>query len=159
MVEALKVSKLSIKSAGYTAKDIRKIVEGNPGTHFLARVGGVAIDHFSGESQHGAWVGFKGVFTLINRDGKAFTSSVAHFPQNVSKKLEEAFAQGVVEVDVLVDVYVEESTKVATGYAYICEPVASDAAMKKAEGIAQRVLNSKLPNQLAIADGSKKKSA
>lgn len=152
----LKVASISVKTVGYSPKELRKLVDGNPGAHFVARVGGVAAESFSGTNKNGEWHGFKGIFTLINRDKQAFTSTAVYLPANITKKLLDQLANGVVEVEFLADIYVQESDKVASGYGFICEPVMGEAGVKKAAAISERVLGSNLPKSLALAAPSKK---
>jgi hypothetical protein len=158
-IEVTKVASISIKTAGYSAKDIRNLVSGSATkgeTHFLARVGGVVVESFGGESKNGHWDGFKGIFTLINKDGKAFSSTTIFLPLNITKGLMEKLSHGRVEVSFMADIFVVESDKVASGYGYICESVASEEAEKIASTIADRVIGGKLPTTLKLAAPKKK---
>lgn len=152
-----KLPSISIKTVGYSAKELRKLVEETNEAIFIARIGGVVAEAFSGMSKNGEWTGFKGIFTLATKDGDAYSSTTCFLPGNITKKLVDQLSQGVVEIEFLADISVAASEKVAAGYAFMCEPLLSDDAGKKAQLISDRVLNSKLP--LAIAAPSKKKTA
>lgn len=152
-----RVPSISIKTVGYNAKELRKLVDGSKESIFLARVGGVVGESFTGESKNGEWTGLKGLFTIINKDEVAFASSIAFLPANITKKIVDQLTQGVVEVEFMCDIFVAETDKNASGYSYIVEPVMSDEAAKKAQTISSRVLASKLP--LRIAAPTAKKSA
>lgn len=151
-----KIASISIKTLGFNAKEIRKLVDDNKEMQFLARIGGVVVESFTGESKHGDYIGFKGIFTCINRNKEIYTSTLAFLPGNIAKKLAEALGQGVIEVEFTTDVFVTETNKNASGYSYICEPVLSDDAKRKADSISARVIGSKLP--LALAAPVKKAS-
>lgn len=155
-VTVSRLPSISMKTAGYSAKELRKLVEGNAEVQFLARIGGVVVEAFTGESKNGEWTGLKGMFTLINRDNKAFSSTVAFLPSNITNRIADQLNQGVIEVQFLVDINITETEKNAAGYAFMAESVLSDDAAKKMETITSRVLTSKLPSQLKIAG---KKSA
>lgn len=148
-----KIASLSTKSFGYSAKEVRKIVEASPGEKiFLARIGGVAKEFFVGESKHGEYVGFKGLFFAINKDGEKFSSEVAFFPKNLSDKLREGFSEGVLQIDVpAADIFAVETEKNASGYAYMCNFAMDDDAIKKADAIAAVVFGGTLPTQLKLA--------
>lgn len=154
-----KIASISIKTLGYTAKEIRKLVEDTNEVQLLARIGGVVLESFSGESKNGQWTGFKGIFTVVNRDNKAFSATVAYLPTSLTKKIIEQLNQGIAEVEFIADISVSASDKVASGYAYLCEPLMSEIGAKKAETIAQRVLAGRMPisNQLENK-GAKKAS-
>ena len=157
--EVLRVPKISVKTCGFSAKELRKLVDGVNGTVFLLRIGGVAVEAFTGESSTGEWTGLRGLFTAVNKDGGAFHSTVAFLPASVTKKIADQLAQGVVEVEFAADIYISETDKNASGYSYQAEPILSENAAKKSEMISQRILGLKLPNALAITDKSKKKTA
>lgn len=155
-VEPVKLPSLSTKTMGFTAKELRKIVDGKPGAQFLFRVGGIVVEKFTGESKQGAWEAIKGIFTALAYDSKAYQSTVAFLPGSAIKKIADQLDQGVLEVQFLYDIYVTESEKSGVGYSYMIEPVLSDDAVKKMESLSSRVLGGKLPT-LAIAAPAKKK--
>ena len=136
------IGSISTKNVGYSAREIRKLVEGNQEVHFLARLGGVALEHFQGTSKHGEWYGFRGIFTIVNRDGKAYSSSVCYLPKNITMRLLEQFKLGVIEVQFMVDIKAIASDKNASGYAFNVDVPASEDALKKAEAISSRVIGS-----------------
>lgn len=138
---------LSTKDLGFTAKEIRKLVEGKGNEKvFIARIGGVAKEMFTGESKHGEFIGFKGLFFAVNRNNERFTSEAAFFPKNLQDKLAAGFGPGVLEIEVpAADICVVESEKNASGYAYMCNFTMDDNAIKKADAIANNIFNSKLP--------------
>lgn len=158
-----KLKQISMKELGYSAKEIRNLVEDKGEAVFLARIGGVAVETFKGEGIHGEWNGFKGEFIAANQKGEKFASSVAFFPANIANQLLDQFEHGVVEVEVKADVYAIESDKNASGYGYMCEPVI-DAKTKSRVEQMQGSLFKDLP--LAIEDktqmpakGKKEKAA
>lgn len=157
-----KVASLSIKSLGYTAKTLRKIVDENAGqATFIGRMTGVAVEMFQGESSNGDYVGFRGSFAAINKEGEIQEASTAFFPSSISNRLKEVLSNGTTEVEINADIYVSENEKSASGYAYVCEPVLSDITKAKSEKL-KGALTHNLPIQLALAYDNKdtaKKSA
>lgn len=153
--ELKKIPSISTKTIGYSAKEIRKLVDGKQEQVFLARFGGVVLEAFAGSSKHGDWTGFKGIFACATRDETTFTSSVIFLPANVTKKVMDQLSQGVVEVEFKADIYVVESDKNASGYAFMCEPVLSEEANRKAEAVTSIVLKGKLPTLLLAAPAKK----
>lgn len=144
------LKEISIKSLGYTAKENRKLVEdkGNQKV-FIARVGGVVKGFFKGESKNGEYVGFKGLFFAVNSKGERFTSDTAYFPTGLSSKLEKGFGEGVVEIEMPpADIFIVESEKTGTGYAYMSEFTMTEENIKKADAIANQLFNTKLPIML-----------
>ena len=107
---------LSVKNLGFSAKEIRKLVDGKGKEKvFIARIGGIAKEKFTVESKHGESVGFKGLFFAVNNMHEKFTSEVAFFPKNLSDKLCEAFGEGVLEIEVpAADIFAVESDKNAS---------------------------------------------
>lgn len=120
-----KIKAISMKNLGYSAKEIRKLVEDKKGSVFLGRISGVVANYFSGESKNGEFTGFRGAFAAVNAAGEVYESGTAFFPAGVANDLKKQLEQGVIEIEVTADVYAEESDKNASGYAYICEPVLS----------------------------------
>lgn len=153
--EIKKLTSISMKTLGFSAKEIRKAVEDKGEAVFLSRIGGIASQFFTGESVNGEWVGFKGAFYSMKADGSVYEASVIFLPAAVAKTLKERLENGEVEVEVWADVYAQESDKNASGYGYICEPVLSESADNRKKEIAARIVGSKLPTALAIADGTK----
>lgn len=149
--ETVKLQSISMKTLGYTAKEIRKMVDGKEGAQFLARIGGIVASHFIGESTHGEFIGFKGVFQSVKPDGSSAAASLIYLPANVANALRAKLEQGEIEIEVFADIYAIETTKNASGYAYICEPVLSDSADKRMQQIAIKLLDAKLPTQLQLA--------
>ena len=145
-----------MKTLGFTAKQIRKIVEDNNGAQFLGRIGGLGVSYFTGENANGEWIGFKGRFVAVNKDNQAFESGVAFLPAAVANTMREMLDQGVVEVEIQVDVHAEESDKNASGYAYLCEPVLSERANDQLEKLKKSIFKD-LP--LAIENKTKQNKA
>ena len=136
------------------------MVDGSEGAAvFLARIAGIVSSHWVGEGANGEYVGFKGKFFAKNSRNEMFEAAVAYFPTAVAKTLREQLEQGVVEIEVKVDVYAVETDKNASGYAYLCEPVLSESADKRSEELAKMTFAGKLPTQLALTNSSKKKTA
>ena len=94
--------------------------------------------------------GFKGRFFAVNKEGNKFESTVAYFPTTITNKLVEQFSRGEVEIEIKADVFVIETDKVATGYAYMCEPVLTETADNRAQQLAKELLGGKLPTSLQI---------
>ena len=153
-----KVSQISMKSLGYSAKEVRSLVDGKNEAIFLGRIGGVAVETFHGEGKHGQWHGFKGSFIGANEKGDQYSANVAFFPTNITNKLLEQFEPGLVEIGVKADIYAVETDKNASGYAYMCEPVMSAETRTKVEKM-QTELFSDLPVQRAIENNSAKNKA
>jgi len=149
-----KLTQISIKSLGYSAKDVRTMVEDKGEAVFVGRIGGIAADVMSGESKHGQWHGFKGTFLAVNKDGHQFTAPAAFFPMQVTNKLLEQFSHGCVEVDVKADIYAIETDKNASGYAYMCEPIMSVESKNKMEKL-QGELFTNVPLQIENKAGKK----
>jgi hypothetical protein len=156
MEDVKKVQSLSTKSLGFTPKEIRKLVEGQEGAVFLARYGGVVESSFSGESSKGDWVGFKGQFMCLTKDGNKLQSSVAYFPSQISKSIVEKISDGLADIEIKADIYVIESDKNPSGYAYMCEPVITAEAQEKFKRLASDVFENNLPKTLMIEKKSKK---
>lgn len=147
---------IATKSLGYSAKEVRKFVDGKGDEPvFLARIGGIASTYFTGESKNGEFVGFKGAFLAQTRDGGMYESKTCYLPAQVSKDLRDRLSVGEVEIRVEVDVFAVESDKNASGYAYLCEPVMSEAADNRIKELAKTIFG-KLP--IAIEDKSKAKT-
>jgi hypothetical protein len=157
MTTVKQLKTLSTKDLGYTAKEIRKLVDGKGSEKvFIARIGGVINELIHGESKHGEWTAFKGKFFAVNEKNERFSSDVAFLPANLSKRLVEGWGEGVLQIDLPpADISVVESDKNASGYAFMCDFVLDDASIKKAEMIASTVFNTKLP-QLAAPKVAKK---
>ena len=149
--ELKKIPSISVKTLGYSAKDLRKLSDGAGQAIFLARIGGIVVSHFIGESKFGEWVGFKGDFTALTKDGDAFEASTAFLPATVANALVAKLDQGQVEIEVLADVFVVETDKNASGYAYMCEPVLTESADKRKQDLNKRIMSGKLPAQLTLA--------
>ena len=156
--ELTNIKSISTKNIGFSAKTIRALVEDNNEVHFLARIGGVAIEQFTGTTKHGEYHGYKGVFSIVNRDGVKFTSTVLFPPANIAKKLADMFSQGEAEISFMFDINVSSSDKNASGYAFMVDVPASEEALKKAAKISETVFGSRLP-QLASPSKPAKKSA
>jgi hypothetical protein len=152
-----KIPSISAKTLGYSAKDLRKLVDGVQGAVFIARVGGIAASHFIGESKYGEWVGFKGRFFAMTKDKDSFDSSVIFLPANIANNLRDQLEKGVVEVEIKADIYVVETDKNASGYAYMCEPVMSESSDRRSEELAKQVFGGKLPTSLQLEDKTAKK--
>ena len=153
-----KLAAINFKDLGFSAKDIRKLVEDKNEAVFIARVGGIAMEYFTGESKHGEFVGFKGQFLAITKDGEQFASSTIFLPTVVARKLREQLDHGVVEIEVKADVFVTETDKNASGYAYLCEPIMTSEAADKMVKLQKSILGSALPVQLALAAPSEEKT-
>lgn len=149
--EIKKLASISFKDLGFSAKALRKLVEDKKEAVFIARVGGVAMEYITGESKNGEWVGFKGQFLAITKDGEQFTSGTAFLPASVATKLREQMDNGVTDIEVKADVFVVETDKNASGYAYLCEPVMTSEAAEKMRKMQQAILGTALPLQLPLA--------
>lgn len=158
-VETKRVPQINLKILGYNAKELRKMVDGVKEQVFLAQVGGVVAEVFVGTSKHGEWTGLRGLFAMRDKDGQTYHSTTAFLPTNIVKKITDRMAQGEVEIEFAAEIFVVESEKNASGYAYICEPIMSELAAKKAEAITQRLLIAPLPKQQAKLAAPAKKSA
>lgn len=151
MSEVKNLKSISTKTLGYSAKEIRKLVEDKGGqTVFLARLGGIVAEYFTGEGKHGEWVGFKGNFAVVTKDNEKFTSKVAYLPNNIAAKLKAQLEQGVIEIEVKADIFVVETEKNASGYAYMCEPVMSMESEEKMVKLTNSVFSQKLPTSLQL---------
>lgn len=148
IIKSLKT--LSTKDLGYSAKAVRALVDGKGAEKvFLARIGGVVTEIFTGESKHGEFSGVKGLFFAVNAAGERFTSDTAFLPTNLMSKVKEGFSEGVLQIDLPpADIFAVESDKNASGYAYLCNFTMTDEHVKKADTIANSIFNTKLP-QLA----------
>jgi len=139
--EITKLAQISMKALGYSAKELRKLVDNNDGAQYLARIGGVAVEMFTGESAKGQWYGFKGQFVAQNQKGETFSSSVIFFPAGITNTLVKQFDAGVCEVEIKADVFVGENDKSASGYGYICEPVMEAKQKARVEELALSLFN------------------
>jgi len=155
MTEMKKLPSLSTKSLGYTAKEIRKLVEDKNEAVFLARYGGVVSEQFVGEGTHGQWVGFKGQFIAVKADGTQYESSVAFFPNNIASGLVAKMNEGLVDLEVRADVFAVETTKNASGYAYMCEPVITAEAMNRFQKLQTSLFDSPLPQSAGLLEAPK----
>lgn len=151
-----KVRQISTKTPGYTAKEIRKRVDGKAEMIFLMRVGGVAGGAFGGQTKLGPWVGFKGIFFMLDAEGNRYSANTAFLPATVQKKLEADFAAGVVEVGFKYDIFATETDKNASGYAFICEPVMGADAERIANGLGELVFKGKIPAAQKLLAANKK---
>jgi hypothetical protein len=152
---------LSTKDLGYTAKEIRKLVEDKGSEKvFIARIGGVATGTIKGESKHGDWVGFKGLFFAVNAKNERFSSETAFLPSNLAKDLDAQFEVGVLQINLpSADIFVVESDKNASGYAYHCGYTMTEEHIKRADAIAASVFNTKLPTMLEASKEETKAEA
>lgn len=143
---------INMKSLGYNAKVIRALIDGRTEDDdplWLGRINGIATEFFTGESENGEWVGFRGDFVAVNKDGAQKEGRSAFFPLAVGARLHELMKLGQTDIEVKVDIYVVPSDK-AVGYAYICEPVMSEKA-KSRMGELRTSLMKDLPVKLALA--------
>ena len=143
-----KLASLSMKTLGFTAKSIRKMVEDKGEAVFLGRIAGVAGSFFTGESANGEYTGFKGQFAAVNKDGEQFEAAVCFVPAQIANPLRTAFEAGSTELELLADVYAIETDKNASGYAYLCEPVLSDKSNERLKQM-KAALTNNLPKQIA----------
>lgn len=132
-----KLGQISMKALGYSAKEIRKRVEAAGEAVFLGRIGGIAAEHFTGESKNGEFIGFRGRFLAVNAENEQFESKVAFFPAAIANRLRDQMEQGVVEIEIKADVFAVESEKNASGYAYLCEPIMSAETEEKIDRMAK----------------------
>lgn len=147
-----KLNSLSMKSLGFTAKEIRKTVEDAGEAVFLGRFGGVVTEFFTGESKNGEWIGFKGQFLGVNNSCKKYTAPICFFPAGIANGLRDKLEQGVIEIEIQADVYAIESDKNASGYAYLCEPVLSEEKQDRLEKMANSLTKGLPQNVVAIED-------
>jgi len=155
--EIKKLAAINFKDLGFSAKEIRKLIEDKKEAVFLARIGGIAMEYFTGESKNGEWVGFKGQFLAVTKDGEQYSASTVFLPVTVANKLREQMDSGVTEIEVKADVYATETDKNASGYAYLCEPVMTSEAAEKMAKLQKSILGTALPVQLALAAPDAKK--
>lgn len=156
MTTAKKIPSISMKSLGFNAKELRKLCEDKKEAVFVARIGGIASQFFTGESKFGDWVGFKGDFSCVTHEKEVLEASTAFLPSTIANALVERLKQGEVEIEVIADIFVIETDKNASGYAYMCEPVMSESADRRKQEINKRLLAAKLPTQLALAGPTEK---
>lgn len=155
--EVKKLASIAAKTLGYSAKELRKMVDGKTGAVFIARIGGIVMSHWIGEGKNGDYVGFKGRFFAQTADGGLFESSIAYFPSQIANSVKEQLEKGVIEIEVKADIFVIETDKNASGYAYLCEPVLTESADRRSEELAKQVFGGKLPTSLQLEDKSAKK--
>ena len=148
-VEFDKIEAINSKNLGFTAKEIRKRVEDQGKAVFLYRVGGVVADYYTGETEKGEWIGFRGQFVAMSADGRNVQSAVAYLPAQVAKKLREELEAGVVEIEMKADIFAIETDKNASGYAYMSEPIMSRAGREKLAKVRNLLLEDELPISLA----------
>ncbi len=134
-----KIESISMKTLGFSAKQIRKIVEDKGEAVLLGRIVGIVDSYFTGENANGEWVGFKGHFRAKSSSGEdVYHSTTAFIPSGVANPLREALDQGQIEIEVKADIFAIESDKNASGYAYLCEPILTndgEAKMKKLDDL------------------------
>lgn len=152
--QVLNLPSIGFKSLGFTKKELQKLVDGKKEKIFIARVGGVVAEAFSGTGVHGVWWGMKGIFSLITKDGDKYVSTVTYLPTNITNQIREKLDQGQIEVEFAADIYVAESEKSGPGYAFLCETIMSEDAKRKADAITSRVFESNLPTQPLLAGPS-----
>lgn len=147
MTQVKQLKTISTKDLGYTAREIRKLVDGKGAEKvFIARLGGVVTGLFAGTSKHGDWTGFKGLFFAVNAKGEKFQADTAFLPTNLAKDIQEQWNSGVVQIQLPpCDICVTESDKNASGYAFICGYTMTEDHIKRADAIANSVFNTKLP--------------
>jgi hypothetical protein len=156
--EVKKLAAINFKDLGFSAKEIRKLIEDKKEAVFLARIGGIAMEYFTGESKNGEFTGFKGQFLAITKDGNQYSASTVFFPVSIATKLREQMDSGVTEIEVKADVYATETDKNASGYAYLCEPVMTSEAAEKMAKLQKSILGTALPVQLALAKPAEEKT-
>lgn len=149
--DVLFVKQISMKTIDYSAKKIRALVDGKKEAVFIARVGGVALGIFSGTSKHGEWHGLKGAFKMETLDA-AYKSNTAFLPIGITDNIVKSMQKdGLAEVPFIFDIFVSETEKNASGYAYMCEPVMTSESEKRAKEIFDRISRSTMPKQKALA--------
>jgi hypothetical protein len=94
-------------------------------THFLFRIGGVAIGVITGESQYGEWHKLVGRFKAVTRNGSIFIANAAFLPGDASQLIADKLtrAEGDAQVTFLFDVYVRYDSQLATKYGFIVDRV------------------------------------
>lgn len=151
---ASKAQSISMRQLGYTAKSIRKLCEDAGEAVFIARVAGIVSEHFTGENNYGEWVGFRGRFMAVTRDGEKYESATAFLPAAVTNPLRENLEHGAVEIEVGADIYAQESDANASGYAYVCDPMISDKGKEKIQKL-EAQMTEDLPEVAQIESQSK----
>lgn len=154
MTEATKLPQINSKVLGFTAKEIRKIVESKPGSHFLYRVGGVVAGYFTGETGNGEWTGFRGLFVAQKSDGTVYEANAAFFPAQIAAQLRERLEAGGEEIEVSADIFAAESDKNAAGFSYMCEPIISDTGRAKLDKLKGKLTGQALPIALEAPKAS-----
>lgn len=159
MTQISAVASISANTIGFTAKNIRRLVDekGNE-KQFLYRVGGVVEQLITGEGKHGTWYGFKGQFFAATPD-KAFESTTIFLPSTLANPIVEQLQQGVTGIEFKGDVFAIETEKNASGYAFLAEPVITATAKEKFTKLQKSVLGEPLPLLAAPDKEEKKKSA
>jgi hypothetical protein len=147
MTTVKQLKTISTKDLGYTAKEIRKLVDGKGAEKvFIARIGGVVTGLFSGQSKHGDWTGFKGLFFAVNSKGEKYQSDTAFLPANLAKDIQAQWDAGVIQIQLpSADICVVETDKNASGFAYMCGYTMTEDHVKRADAIASSVFNTKIP--------------
>ena len=153
---------ISMKTMGYTPKQLRSLVENQKGAVFIGRIKGFSTSFFTGLSKHGEWVGFKGDFVAVNKDGEIFDGGTLFAPAEISRPLTERHKSGADQVLVEADIYAQENEDSAVGYIYVCKPILTDENKGKMERMKSTLLKD-LPNvetkQIEAPKADKKKTA
>lgn len=94
-------------------------------THFLFRIGGVAIGAVTGESKFGEWHKMVGRFKAVTRTGDIFIANAAFLPGDASQIIADKLknSDGDAQVTFLFDVFVRYDSQLATKYGYILNQV------------------------------------
>lgn len=101
---------------------LKKVLFDEHKTHFLYRVGGIAVGVVTGQSQFGEWTKLVGRFQAMSDDGNIYRSGTAFLPGDVVQILAEKLRDAD-QITFLYDVYARHDPSLATGYGYIVEPV------------------------------------
>lgn len=146
---------ISIKGMGYDPKTIRKLVEGREAPTFLARITGIATSFITGVTKKGEWIGFKGQFAAVNADGEIFEADTVFLPKATANNVKAALDAGSEEVAVKTDVYVQESEKNPSGYAFVSNRQLTDEAKQKAASLKADMMQG-LPEGVTVKASKKK---
>lgn len=147
------LDKISVKTLGYSETDLKELAK--EGRTFLARLGGLVNSYFTGQSQYGEWVGFKGVFHATTAKGEEITSTVIHLPNalaNATLARFQSSESGTIEF--IADVYVTKSPKGA--YFVDAVPPMSEKEILAVDAIAKRMKSIPMPVNKLLENKSKK---
>lgn len=147
------LDKISVKTLGYTQAELKELAQ--TGRTFLARIGGLVNSYFTGQSQYGEWVGFKGVFHAISAKGEEYTSTIIHLPNALANATLARFqASESGSLELVADVFVTKSPK--GDYFVDAVPPLTEKEILATDAIAKRMKTIPMPVNKLIENKSKK---